>query len=217
MLSVTVIFIIITVVEAQIAPLKTSDECAKEWDLFYETTQGVFRQRDDTVPSGTFLTNLAISAEGYDDILGSPIVYNVIDAIQESPSSMLAISLYNSFVGNRSIEELAKEGSVEPVLTKFTKRSVPVIFKRLQNGTFTATDAVNRTFVVRDTRHLACNSRVLVIDSILLPASRGALVPRFNRSTLEQINAFLSSGLAPAPAPAPLPWFLQDAPYGKAG
>lgn len=187
------------------APRLSSEVCASEWSSFYEDEPNIYLYDNMKTPASIYLTLLAISMDGYYQIQDDEQLRDVFDDIEDSPSGVVAFAMYHILAGNRSIEELATQGAVEPVLTTFTKSSIPMEFARLKNGTYTVTDAVHRTFTVRDTKKSPCNTRVLVIDSFLLPAYKVSLFPQITLNMLTDIALFFEFGYTPATAPAPAP------------
>lgn len=201
-------FLFVTLIKAQRVPKQTTAQCTRELSAFYANHPEVDEPGDGSTSNeaGLLWTQFLLTTTAATNLENDDIVVSVLQDISSDTEKLVALVAYETIIGNVSLEILAQRGSVEPMLTAFTNKSLPLIFARTDSGEYTVTDGARRTFDVVDTEEVACNTRIFVVSGLLLPARTGRQTPRVTAS-LSEIQDYIDDGtfgeLAPAPAPAP--------------
>lgn len=144
------------------------EKCKKELHLF-RASHGVHESQIEILDPAVLLTTMALSESAFDRVYDNSLETLTSGFI---PEEYLSLVLFNAFIGNNSLEDLARIGVVNPLLSAFTSASASVTFIKLDNDTFVVIDAIGRSIVVRDSHTVICNTRIMIADAPLLPAKR---------------------------------------------
>jgi hypothetical protein len=195
------------VVTAQRVQQQTVAQCSRELDAFYDKHPEIQRPSSETTrnDAGVIWTQFLPTKAAFSRLRNDDVVAPFIRNIASSSDKLVALVFYQIIVGNFSIESLVQQKTVEPLLTAFTNKSLPLTFARTSRGEYTVTDGARRTITINDTKEVACNTRLMATSGFLLPSRTGSQAPRVTAS-LSEIQDYLDDGIfgmLPAPAPAP--------------
>jgi hypothetical protein len=196
-MKVTICLLFACLAAAQRVTKLSDTECNRQLNAFNQRHPELTAQDSSsatTNAAGVFLTQAAIRKSVTASLEDDSVFVSVFRGLASDTQTVLtekvvALVYYGTIFGNISLDSLAEQGAVEPVLTTFTNRSRPLYFARSGNR-YTVRDGTNRTYTVTDTKEIACNVRFLVVDGFLLPATTATQMPRVAASKTEALDIF---------------------------